>query len=383
VEPADQPGKEVIIQPRYDAVVVGSGPNGLAAAVRLAQAGKSVLVIEGRNTIGGGTRTAELTLPGFQHDVCSAIHPTGFFSPFFKSLPLEKYGLEWIRSPAALAHPLEDGPTVFLEGSVAETAACLGRDGSVYRRLFEGMLRDWPDLAADVLGPFPFPPRHPLKLIPFGLKALQPATLFARSIFSTPAGRALVVGLGAHTMLPLEYLTTAVYALVMATLAHLGGWLMARGGSQHTTRALADYLANLGGEIVTGQWIHALAELPPARTYLFDLAPRQVLQIAAERISSTYRRQLERFRYGQGVFKIDYALSGPIPWWAAECRRSATVHLGGTLEEIAPGERAVWHGQHPARPFVLLAQQSLFDPSRAPLGQHTAWPTATCRPAPA
>ncbi len=330
-------------------------------------------MIEGKDTIGGGTRTVELTLPGFRHDVCSAVHPTGYFSPFFRSLPLDKYGLEWIVPPAALAHPLDDGTAVTLEHSIQATASGLQRDAAAYTRLFEGLVRDWPALAEDVLGPLPLPPRRPLKLIPFGLKALQPAAGLARRLFRDERARALFAGLAAHSMLPLESLTTSGYALTMAAMAHRGGWPIARGGSQCITEAMAAYLADLGGEVITNWMVQSISELPPAGAYLFDVTPRQVLEIAGPRIPSGYRRQLQHFRYGVGVFKLDYALSGPIPWRAGECLRSATVHLGGTLDEIAAGERRVWRGEHPDRPFVLLAQPTLFDPDRAPQGCHTAW----------
>jgi phytoene dehydrogenase-like protein len=357
----------------YDAVVVGSGPNGLAAAITLAQAGKSVLVIEGKDTIGGGTRTLELTLPGFQHDVCSAIHPTGFASPFLRSLPLEKFGLEWIHPPAILAHPLDDGSAVVLEKSIEATAEGLGRDAGAYCDLFERLSRVWPKASEDLLGPLPFPPKHPLESAAFGVLAVQPAAWLARRLFKDPRARALFAGQAAHSMLPLEALTTSAFGLVMTLHAHLGGWPLARGGSQRITEAMAAYLLSLGGEIQTGWMVKSIGELPPARAVLFDTTPRQMVKIARERLPEGYRRRLGRFRYGQGVFKIDYALSEPIPWKARECSQAATVHLGGTLEEIQASERSAWRGQAADRPFVLVAQQSLFDPSRAPAGKHTAW----------
>ena len=360
-------------QSQYDAVVVGAGPNGLAAAITLAQAGKSVLVIEGKDCIGGGTRTLELTLPGFRHDVCSAIHPTGFASPFLRSLPLERFGLEWIHPPAMVAHPLDDGSVAMLEKSIEGTAEGLGIDAATYRKLFERLSRAWPIVSEDLLGPLPILPKHLLETTAFGLLAIQPASWFARRAFHGPRAQALFAGQAAHSMLPLESLTTAGFGLVMALYAHLGSWPLARGGSQCITEAMAAYLLSLGGKIQTGWMVESIDELPPARAILFDTTPRQMAKIAGQRLPEGYRRQLGHFRYGLGVFKIDYALSGPIPWIAKECSRAATVHLGGTLEEIQASERSVWRGEVAARPFVLVAQQSLFDSTRAPAGKHTAW----------
>ena len=357
----------------YDAIVVGSGPNGLAAAVTLAQAGKSVLVIEGKDSIGGGTRTLELTLPGFRHDICSAIHPAGFASRFLRALPLDRFGLEWIHSPATLAHPLDDGTAVMLEKSIDTTADGLGIDASAYRRLFDPLSRAWPKVSEDLLGPLPFPPKHPFQSAAFSLLALQPASWLARWAFRGTRARALFAGQSAHSMLPLENLTTAAFGLGMTIYGHAGSWPMARGGSQYISEAMAAYLRSIGGEIQTGWMVESIDELPAARAVLFDLTPRQMVKIAGKRLPDGYRRQLEHIRYGQGVFKIDYALSGPIPWKAKEASRAATVHLGGTLEEIQASERSIWHGQIAERPFVLLAQQSLFDPTRAPAGKHTAW----------
>ncbi len=358
---------------KYDAVVVGSGPNGLAAAITLARAHLSVLVIEGKDTIGGGTRTLELTLPGFHHDVCSAIHPTGYSSPFLRSLPLDQYGLQWIHSPALLAHPLDDGTAVMLVQSIEATALGLEVDGPVYSRLFNRLAELWPKVSEDLMGPLPLPPNHPLKTLEFGWMALQPATWLARRLFHGPRARALFAGLSAHAMLPLESLVTSAYGLAMGLYGHIGGWPLARGGSQHITQAMASYLKSLGGEIQTGWMVGSVDELPASKIQLFDTTPRQLIQIAGKRLPEDYRRQLERFRYGKGVFKLDYALSGPIPWKARECGQAATVHLGGTLDEIQASEDAVWHDRPAERPFVLVAQPSLFDPTRAPAGQHTAW----------
>jgi phytoene dehydrogenase-like protein len=356
----------------YDAVV-GAGPNGLAAAITMARAGRSVLVLEARETVGGGSRSGELTLPGFVHDICSAIHPLGLASPFMRSLPLEAHGLRWVHPPAPLAHPLDDGSAVVLERSVAATAtrANLGRDAAAYRRLMSPLARDWRRLVRDILGPLRFP-RHPFALARFGMEALLPASVLARALFRDERARAIFAGMSAHSILPLGRPVTASFGLVLGMLAHGVGWPVARGGSQQIAGAMASYLRSLGGEIVTGRQIESLDALP-AQTVLLDVTPRQLLQIAGERLPPGYRRQLGRYRYGPGVFKVDWALDGPVPWKAAACLRAATVHLGGTLEEVERSEQAVWRGEHPERPFVLLAQQSLFDPTRAPEGKHTVW----------
>lgn len=361
------------LKARYDSVVVGSGPNGLAAAITLARAGLSVLVLEAHDTIGGGTRTAELTLPGFFHDVCSAIHPLGLASPFFRDLPLREHGLEWVHSPASAAHPLDGGRAVTLEDSLAATAGQLSQDAAAYQRLIAPLAEDLNLLTGDLLGPLPLPPRHPIKIMSFGLKAIRSGAGLARSRFSGEEARALFAGMAAHSILPLEQAITASFGLVMLMMGHQGGWPLAKGGSRQISAALGSYLQSLGGEIVTGQRVVSLDELPASQAILLDIAPRQVLQLAGERMPARYRRELERYRYGPAVCKVDYALDGPIPWQNPDCARAATVHIGGTLEEIAAGERTVWRGEHPERPFVILAQQSLFDPSRAPAGKHTAW----------
>ncbi len=357
-----------------DAVVVGSGPNGLAAAVALARAGRSVLVIEGAERIGGGCRSEELTLPGFVHDTCSAIHPMAAASPFLRELPLDQHGLEWIFPPVACAHPLDGGRCAVLESSISETAAALGpRDAAAYRRLMERPVRDWPRIERDLLGPLPILPRHPLLLARFGLVALRSARGLAEGRFAGEAARALIAGLGAHTVLPLESAATAAITMVLGLLGHRVGWPLPRGGASRIVDALGSYLLELGGRIETGRWAESLDELPGSTAVLLDLTPRQVLSIAGSRLPAGYRRRLERYRYGPGVFKLDLALDGPIPWQADACRRAGTVHVGGSLAEIAEAEAAVWRGEHPEQPFVLLAQQSLFDPSRAPEGKHTVW----------
>ncbi len=357
----------------YDAIIVGAGPNGLAAAITLAREGRSVLVLEAKDTIGGGSRSAELTLPGFVHDVCSAIHPLGVASPFFRTLPLAQHGLAWIEPPAPLAHPLDDGTAVVLERSIEATATSLGRDAAAYRRLMEPIVTHWERLADMVLGPLLTLPRHPLILMNFGLRALWPARYLAEIIFRDQRARALFAGMAAHSMLPLEALLTSSFGLMLGTLAHAVGWPLPRGGSQKIVDALACYLRSLGAEIVTGRPVTSINQLPQARAILFDVTPRQLVHIAGERLPSNFRRSLKRYRYGPGVFKVDWALDGPIPWTAPECARVGTVHVGGMLAEIAASERAVWRGEPAERPFVLLAQQSLFDPTRAPQGKHTAW----------
>jgi phytoene dehydrogenase-like protein len=355
-----------------DAIVVGSGPNGLAAAIVLARAGVSVRVLEAAATVGGGARSAELTLPGFVHDVCSAIHPLGVSSPFFRTLPLAEHGVEWIEPPAALAHPFDDGSAALLERSPEVVVRGIGEDEARWRRLFAPLVRDAEPLLEDILAPLHVP-AHPIALARFGARAAPPATTLARLSFRGEKARGLFAGLAAHSMLRLDRPPTAAFGLVLGLLGHSVGWPFPRGGSQRLSDALASYLRALGGEIETGRRVESLAELGDTRAVFLDVTPRGLLALAADRLPDRYRRGLERYRYGPGVFKLDWALDGPIPWRAEECARAATVHLGGTLAEIAASEAAPGHGEVVERPFVLLAQQSLFDPTRAPAGHHTAW----------
>lgn len=358
-------------QKDFDAIVVGSGPNGLAAAITLQQAGLSVLLVEGDRQVGGGARTAELTLPSFLHDVCAAVHPMAVASPFFSSLPLEDYGLRYLYPPIAAAHPFDDGTAAFLTRSVSETADALGADAGAYTRLVRSVVADWEVLAPEILAPLHLP-RHPLPMARFGLKALRPAASLAKR-FSGMAAKGLFAGMAAHSLEPLTNLSSAAIGLVLLAVGHVRGWPVVEGGSGRLSHALAAYFRSLGGILETGRYIESLEELPPARAVLLDVTPRQLLRIAGDRLSSMYTRQLSRYRYGMGVFKIDWALSEPIPFAAEVCRRAGTLHLGNTLEEIARSEQETWNGRLTAAPFVLLAQQSVFDPSRAPAGKHTAW----------
>jgi phytoene dehydrogenase-like protein len=364
--------------PTFDAVVVGAGPNGLAAAIALAQTGQKVQVIEAETTIGGGCRSAELTVPGFIHDICSAVHPLGRSSPFFSQLPLERHGLRWIEPEVPMAHPLDDGAAIVFRDLNA-TAERLGPDAAAYLDLAGSVVKEWDFIIKELVGPFrvPLGVRKLLTASRFGIRALQPLTLLARR-FRSPAARAILAGCGAHSMLRLSEPLSGGVGLILLASAHAVGWPIAAGGSQRIIDALAAHLAELGGDVVTGRRITSIDDLPPHRAALLDLTPRQVLDIAGERLGrrksgSWYLRQLRRYRYGMGVFKLDLALDGPIPWRDPEVLRAGTVHLGGTLEEIAAAEEEVTRGQIPERPFVLLSQPSLFDPARAPAGRHTVW----------
>jgi phytoene dehydrogenase-like protein len=358
--------------PDVDAIVVGSGPNGLAAAIALARAGLSVRVLEAADVVGGGMRSEELTLPGFVHDVCSAIHPLAVASPFFRTLPLAEHGVEWVDPPAALAHPLDDGSAVVLERSPDAIVAGLGDDAGRWQRLFAPLVRNVGPLLEELLGPLHVPV-HPLALARFAARAGLPATTLARLSFRGPRARGLFAGMAAHSMLPLARPPSAAFGLMLGLLGHAVGWPMARGGSQALADGLASYLRSLGGEIETGHRVESLAELGEPRVVMLDVTPRSLLALAGERLPGGYQRRLERYRYGPGVFKLDWALDAPIPWRAKACLQAATVHLGATLEEIAASEAAPSRGTVTERPYVLLAQQSLFDPTRAPEGKHTAW----------
>ncbi len=357
-----------------DAVVVGSGPNGLAAAIELARAGCSVVVVEARSAPGGGARTSELTLPGYRHDVCSAIHPLGLGSPFFHDLPLAQYGVEWIQPDIPLAHPFDSGDAARLEKSLDRTASIFGQDNGAYLRLMKPFVERWDDLAVDILGPLPIPPKHPLLMARFGLYALQSTDLLVKRMFKDPKTRAIFAGMAAHAFLPLHFPATASFGMVLGILAHAVGWPVPKGGSQQIIDAMIAYLETLGGKVITGQPVRDIAELPSSRLVMMDVTPRQLLEIAGKRFPPRYHRRLERYRYGPGIFKIDWALSDPIPWKAEECRFAGTVHVGGSYDEIALAEQTAWDGKAvPEKPLVLVAQQSLFDKTRAPEGKHTGW----------
>ncbi len=355
-----------------DAVVVGSGPNGLAAAIVLARAGRRVSVLEGSETVGGGCRSEELTLPGFVHDTCSTVHALALASPFLSSLPLAEHGLELVHPGAPLAHPLDDGSAVVLERSVEQTARGLGPDADAYRRLFEPLVSNAPELMHQILGPLR-PPRHPLVMARFAPSALRSTVGLAQSRFEGERAPALLAGCCAHSMLSLRSPASAAFGIVLMVCAHRVGWPVARGGSQRLAEALASYLRSLGGEIEMGRWVRSLDDVAGARVTLVDVTPRQLLRLAEDRLPDRYARRLGRYRYGPGVFKLDWALDGPIPWTAPEVACAGTVHVGGTLEEIAASEQAAVGGEHCERPFVLLVQPSRFDDARAPEGRHTAW----------
>jgi phytoene dehydrogenase-like protein len=357
---------------KYDAVVVGSGPNGLSAAIALAQKGHSVLVVEGHDTVGGGCRTLPLTLPGFHHDMCSSIHPMVKISPFLRTLPLAEHGLQWIDPPTPCAHPFDDGAAAALETSVDATAETLGEDGPAYRKRVGPLVECSDHLFDDLLGPPRFP-RHPISALRFGRAAIKSVQGLCDSWFTGPKARALMAGLGGHAVLPLDHRPGAAIALMLGLSGHAVGWPAPRGGAQSLADALAGYFRSLGGEIVTGRRVNALSDLPPNRAILFDLSPKQIIALAADRLTPRYRRKLEKFRYGPAVFKIDYALREPIPWRAEACRRAGTVHVGGTFEEIAASERAMWFGEACAKPFLIVTQPGRFDPTRAPAGKSTAW----------
>ena len=355
-----------------DAVVIGSGPNGLAAAIALARAGASVVVLEAEEEIGGGTRSAELTLPGFTHDVCSAVHPMGILSPFLSQLPLAQHGLEWILPPVSVAHPLDGEDAVLLTKPIAETAVGLGDDARAYARLVSPFAARGETLLADVMGKLGIP-RAPLLMAHFGLLGAFSANRLARLAFRGERARALLAGCAGHSILPLTHPLSAALGLLFCVTGHMQAWPIPRGGSAAIPRALASYLASLGGRIETGVRVRSLSDVPDARAILFDTSPDQLSRIAGDALPARYRRRLARYRYGPGVFKLDWALDGPIPWSDPRCLEASTVHIGGTLPEIVASEHDMFHGRHSAQPYVILCQQSDFDPSRAPEGQRTGY----------
>jgi len=355
----------------YDAVIVGSGPNGLAAAITLQQQGLSTLLIEGADTVGGGMRTKELTLPGFKHDVCSAVHPMAMASPFMRSLPLREYGLAFIHPPYAAAHPLDNGETALLYNNLQDTATDLGRDGKYYEQLIRYVVDHWETLALDTMGPLHFP-KKPFQLASFGLDALRPATWISRS-FETEKGKALWAGMAAHGIQPLSNWATSAIGIVLMAVGNRYGWPIPKGGSQSIANALLAHYQSLGGEIATDCWVGDIAQLPQHKLLMLDITPRQLLKLKGLQLSSSYRNQLQQYRYGMGVFKVDWALSESVPFTDRRCQEASTVHLGNTYQEIAWSEKEAHQGRVTDKPFVLFTQQSQFDSSRAPQGKHTAW----------
>jgi phytoene dehydrogenase-like protein len=355
------------------ACVIGAGPNGLAAAIVLAQAGLQVDVFEAEPQPGGAARTLELTLPGFLHDFGSAVHPLAVGSPFFSSLPLSNHGLEWIHSPSVLAHPLDDGTAVTLERDLSAASVHLGRDSQAWRRLMHPFANRWADLSSEVLRPIRLLTRHPWLLARFALSALPPANALSNFLFREQRTKALFAGLAAHSFLSLDEPLSAASGVLLGAAAHAVGWPIPRGGAQSITSALCGHLSGLGAKIKISARVDKLRDLPKYDVTMCDVTPRQLLQLADGELSAGYRSQLQKFRYGPGVFKVDYALSSPIPWKASECLRAATVHVGGSAAEITASEAAVRRGEHAEHPFILLAQPSLFDATRAPQGKHVAW----------
>ena len=357
-----------------DAVVVGAGPNGLAAAIALAREGLDVLVVEAKESPGGGLRSEALTVPGFTHDVCSAVHPLAMGSPFLSSLPLDEHGLEWIQPTVPLAHPLtEEGEAVSLHRDPAETARGLGPDGEAWLDLVTPLVQDWDGFARDVLGPVLRWPSQPLRMAGFGLKAIRSASALAGSRFRGREARALFAGCAAHSFLPLDRAPSAAVGLVLAASGHAVGWPIPRGGADAIARAMVRYLESLGGEVLVGWKVHHLSELPSSRAVLLDLTPRQVVEVAGKHLPARYLRRLGRYRYGPGVVKVDWALDGPVPWTAPQCTQASTIHLGGSLDEIEGAERAPWEGRVAENPFVLFSEPTRFDTGRAPEGKAVGW----------
>ncbi len=355
-----------------DAIVIGSGPNGLAAAIELARHDLDVLIVEAADEIGGGTRSRELTLPGFLHDVCSAVHPMGILSPYYRQLPLSEHGLEWVLPKASVAHPLDDGDAIMLYRSLERTAEGLGRDGRNYIRLIEPLMHDVHGLLADAMGPLGIP-KHPIQMARFGLRGAFSANRLARLLFRDERARALLAGCGGHSVLPLSQPLTAALGTLFLLTAHVENWPVARGGSRSIAEALGSYFRSLGGQIETGHRVETLDALPDAKVVVFDTSPNQLADISGDALPSGYRRRLERFRYGPGAFKVDWALDGPIPWKDERCLEASTVHVGGTLEEICASERDMYAGRISDRPYLILCQQSQFDDTRAPEGKHTGY----------
>ena len=355
----------------YDAIVVGTGPNGLAAGIRLALEGLQVKIFEAADTVGGGMRTKEMMQTGVRHDICSAIHPMAASSPFMSKLPLGDFGLEWITPEYAVAHPMDSGKAAIMQTDIRATAEELGVDSEEYQKIMRPIAENWEALTNDFLGPLTIP-SHPILMARFGLQAIQSAERLQRK-FKTPEAKALFAGLAAHSILPLDAPVTAAIGLVLGAAGHSVGWPLPKGGSQSIADAMAAYFKSLGGEIETGFEVTSLKQLPPNRCVLFDLTPRQVVEIAGDQFPNHYIKRLEKFRYGAGVFKIDYVLSEPVPWTDSRCQKAGTVHLGGTFEEIAESEKQMSIGKHPEKPYVLIAQQSLFDDTRTPDSRHTLW----------
>ena len=356
----------------YDAIIIGSGPNGLSSAITIAREGFSVLVIEGAKVIGGGVRSDFITVPDFRHDICSAFYPLAISSPFFKSLDLESYGLEWIQPTAPVGHPLNNGESVILKRSVNETADGLEIDNTSYKNLFNPLIKNWPYLIEDILGPLRFP-KHPFKTARFGLLGARSALGLVKSKFKSERTKSLFVGIAAHATQPLNSPFTAGIGLTLNAAGHYSGWPIAKFGSQSISDALEKCLLEYGGKIETGNFISSLSELPKSKIILCDITPKQLVAIAGDNLNKNYIKSMNRFRYGSGVFKIDWALNEPVPWLSKDCHEAGTIHLGGTSLEIAEAEQEVADGKHPDKPYVLIGQQSLFDNTRAPDGKHTLW----------